>query len=65
MNYWRDAELISRAVSQPEKHGLCRSWFLNQKESLVKAVSQDLLAAGVFAVAEQEIVGRAGRQVHG
>ena len=65
MNYWRDAELISRAVSQPEKHGLCRSWFLNQNGSLMKAASQHLLAAGVFAVAEQEIVGRAGRQVHG
>jgi len=65
MNYWRDAELISRAVSQPEKRGLCRSWFLNQKGSLMKAVSQHLLAAGVFAVAEQEMVGRAGRQVHG
>jgi len=30
-NFWRDAELISRAVSQPEKYGLCRSWFLNEK----------------------------------
>jgi len=65
MNYWRDVELISRAVSQPEKHGLCRSWFLNQNGSLMKAVIQHRLAAGVFAAAEKAIVWRAGRQIHG
>jgi len=64
MNEWRDAELISRAVSRTEKNGLHRSWLQNPRGSFFKAVRQHRLAASVSYAAEPARLCRAGRRTH-